>query len=571
MAQMGHWLAGLHNALKDYSPPGVTKKGAPAIHVLDSHAALKELYAQVRKDPARNDFFTVWFRKNYRFLMMQFEALKQSGVENMYKSEPWMVIHGDFTFPNVLFDDHQDRLRVLLDWERSRVHPRFEDFKNLLTVVDPMYGRIYRRSDLEAVIKAYQQNSISPLSENEVRGIIEVLRATFLNEFTFWLLKCQDVLHTGPTVKFVNVERNFRDFVNDFPDNVRTAREVKKLGNRSPLLPDKRDLTRRLPEAIMPLELRGIPYKKMVADELARLDWSRRTDVPEEHWELMARGLEETGDSQAAAKLRWMGRAGLLKGAPLKSCLATTIIKDGREYILVSTYYPAYSTLLETALSLGHEIRALATHGEEFNLTDEQNSEREVVLRQWLELVNRAADSSEAYFFKHDLLQSKFIAKAFKGIQNFDSSQLTIFVIVGCNTFSQVLGSHLSFLKANIEGIYFSVIGNSHIASLEIVNVNGNYGDVIGFLNKYWPHLFILIMLTIPFFVVGKVFTAFNTTKFRLRPGTVANSFNNFRFIRTAVTQLFYSMDTQLDWLNRHGFINEAVQMKIIDLISYIS
>jgi len=149
-------------------------------------------------------------------------------------------------------------------------------------------------------------------------------------------------------------------------------------------LPVKQDPARHLPAPIMPLEMRGIPYKKIVEDALARLDWSTVTDVPQEMWELMARGLEETGDSQAAAKLRWMGRAGLLKGAPLQGFLATTIIKEGQEYILVSTYYPAYRTRLETALSLGHEIRALSTHGPEFNLTDEKNSVREVILRQWL-------------------------------------------------------------------------------------------------------------------------------------------------------------------------------------------
>ena len=149
---------------------------------------------------------------------------------------------------------------------------------------------------------------------------------------------------------------------------------------------EKKDPTRRLPEAFRPVEWRGIydnEIKDIVTREVTSLDWSKVTEVPEELWELMARGLEETGDSQAAAKLRWMGRAGLLKGAPLRSCLATSAIKDGQEVILVSTYYSAYSTALETALSLGHEICALATHGKEFDLTDEENSQREDILRRW--------------------------------------------------------------------------------------------------------------------------------------------------------------------------------------------
>ncbi|MCK4882016.1 MAG: protein kinase family protein, partial [Candidatus Omnitrophica bacterium] len=154
---------------------------------------------------------------------------------------------------------------------------------------------------------------------------------------------------------------------------------------------DTEDLTRRLPEAIMPLELRSIPIQKIVRNELARLDWSNMTEIPEEIWELMAKGLEETADSQAAARLRWMARAGLLRGSPLQGFLATTIVKDDQEYILVSNYYPAYATRLETALSLGHEIRALATHGDEFNLTDEQNSTRESALRKWL-ITHRGQD-----------------------------------------------------------------------------------------------------------------------------------------------------------------------------------
>lgn len=87
---------------------------------------------------------------------------------------------------------------------------------------------------------------------------------------------------------------------------------------------------------------------------------------------LAADFLSKQGNESMAHQVRAMARKGLLRLGPVHGFLAAAINLKDTEYIILSNRYPQYLSTIELAISIIHEIGAIAT----FNETQIENERR---------------------------------------------------------------------------------------------------------------------------------------------------------------------------------------------------
>ena len=76
---------------------------------------------------------------------------------------------------------------------------------------------------------------------------------------------------------------------------------------------------------------------------------------------------------------------------------------------------------------------------------------------------NETALSRKPNFFQNNFFKDRFVSSQLcDGIQNFNSCEFALAVVVCGNTFSQVLRRDGSFAETNVEGIDLRIIGYSH-------------------------------------------------------------------------------------------------------------
>ena len=214
---MGKLLAQMHNLVEGLIPEG-QKTAALVIEILRHRYELEDLRQRLsQKESARLTRGEFLFLSLYDELMRQFDIAKTNLSEEEYQKLPKVVVHGDLTFPNLLFSN-EDEIVAVLDWERSRIQPRVEDFKNPIMVVDPQRGRAYDFSSLVSLIAAYQQNTHHRLTEQELQAIPEVLRVTFLWEFSSrFLLRMKELEEDAAYERVSRLILKLEEFIKDFP------------------------------------------------------------------------------------------------------------------------------------------------------------------------------------------------------------------------------------------------------------------------------------------------------------------------------------------------------------------
>ncbi|RKY40639.1 MAG: hypothetical protein DRP85_08215, partial [Candidatus Makaraimicrobium thalassicum] len=147
--------------------------------------------------------------EEHDILMEEFDILQKRLPDRRYRDLPWTVVHADMGIHNVFFKD--GKITFVIDWNKSRYSPFFEDIKNAVT--HP--GRIYDPLYLITFLQGYQ-NWI-PLSGEERRLLIELIRGTFLGNYYGFYIERLHGLKRG-SVNLGKVEyasANFRQFLKD--------------------------------------------------------------------------------------------------------------------------------------------------------------------------------------------------------------------------------------------------------------------------------------------------------------------------------------------------------------------
>jgi 5'-nucleotidase len=107
-----------------------------------------------------------------------------------------------------------------------------------------------------------------------------------------------------------------------------------------------------------PLPGRPMPTCAEVEAELAQYNLETFEFINEnaESVQLIIQALKDMGKDVQAQELQAMAKDNGVRAGPLKTCLATVAMIDGKKVIILSNAYPSFSTPFEQALSLAHEI-----------------------------------------------------------------------------------------------------------------------------------------------------------------------------------------------------------------------
>ncbi|HLD78645.1 MAG TPA: phosphotransferase, partial [archaeon] len=221
---MGRALAQLHAVLGREFPEG-QRTAPPSTDIL---AAREELEAEAARlsatPPAERSRGDQLLLDTADRLLAHWHLLRDRLPPDAYAALPYWVVHGDLNFTNLLFNE-EGQIVAILDWERSRLHPRIEEFKNALMTVDPARGRTYDLDGLVHLVAAYQQATPTPLTEAELRAIPEILRATFLWEFSARLLLQRETLtEEAASQRVARALEALGRFERDFPGTEESVR-----------------------------------------------------------------------------------------------------------------------------------------------------------------------------------------------------------------------------------------------------------------------------------------------------------------------------------------------------------
>jgi len=153
----------------------------------------------------------------------------------------------------------------------------------------------------------------------------------------------------------------------------------------------------------------------------------------------------------------------------------------------------------------------------------------------------KGLSGAQANFLEGNFLKSVFVSKSLDRVKYFNSCQLTPGVIIGRDSFAEVLRSYGRFFKAYIKSVYRRVICDSHFISSflsKVININGYYNNLIQFFRENRSYLLNFVRFIIPRFIECKIFSAFQPIQFRGGPLRCSDSFNNFFFTGSAEDEL---------------------------------
>lgn len=180
----------------------------------------------------REQLIRILGEEDYEFLTQQLETFYQ-----FYKSDAQIisVIHGDMNSLNVKFNQY-GIITALMDFDFSIIDHRIVEFNNMV-MGQNADDKPYNREKLLAIISAYNRAVDVKLSDEEIVGIIQIIRLRFLEDLKSRILE-DDLLSDSELLnKFIAKIRAFdEDFSNprliaQFIRDVRFHSQIKRAEN----------------------------------------------------------------------------------------------------------------------------------------------------------------------------------------------------------------------------------------------------------------------------------------------------------------------------------------------------
>ncbi len=162
-------------------------------------------------------------------ILPQLDILEKSLSPEIYERLPSQVIHHDYKFGNVRFDDNGD-VATLFDFSNVCWAPRIEEFQGPILYDG---AATYSKEDLLRAVVLYNRHASHPLSDEEIRKIPEIIRGTYLEwvRAWFWNFSPQFDLdkHDEAYERISEEIQAFLRFTKDFPETSGESflREVK--------------------------------------------------------------------------------------------------------------------------------------------------------------------------------------------------------------------------------------------------------------------------------------------------------------------------------------------------------
>ena len=137
--------------------------------------------------------------------------------------------------------------------------------------------------------------------------------------------------------------------------------------------------------------------------------------------------------------------------------------------------------------------------------------------RRWGGLSEERVDSDRLLggeVLEDHLAEELGIADARGGVEDFEAGETSVGVVVRGDALGQVLGARGRVPELDEQGIDLFVVGDSHGATSEEVDVDSDNNDLIGLIHEYGPDLLDQVLLASPSATEGEVGVALEATAF---------------------------------------------------------
>jgi hypothetical protein len=164
------------------------------------------------------------------------------------------------------------------------------------------------------------------------------------------------------------------------------------------------------------------------------------------------------------------------------------------------------------------------------------------------------ADLFEGYFSERG-----FIAEALDTVEDFDTGQLAIGIIIDGDFVTEFFSCYGRILETYIKGIDFGIIGNMHVGSLlKVIDINSNNNDLGLFFNEDRIDLFGFVLLTVPDTGECNVLAALKLAAFSRLPLGGLNTIDNLFDVSPALQKASFSMLTESNRFIRKRAIHNS-------------
>lgn len=211
LAQLGAFIARFHNEIAGFKPMGA-KEEKRLIDVADYQKDIDRLLDNIiaslsHKRLAELSRGEKLFLDNYDLIIRKMLDLKLHLAPSVYENLPKSVINGDINLTNLVYYPEGrtvggQTIRAFFDWDKARIQPRVEDFKNPIMALPQGKGRTYDIESTVAMVLGYQLASKNKLTVAELAAIPEIISGTFL-----WIC-CSNFLLN---MERLNTDDNFYD------------------------------------------------------------------------------------------------------------------------------------------------------------------------------------------------------------------------------------------------------------------------------------------------------------------------------------------------------------------------
>ncbi|MDD5137103.1 MAG: phosphotransferase, partial [Candidatus Omnitrophica bacterium] len=182
--------ARINNALVGFSPEVDRRFKTREAIGAEVKSSITEYAGSLQQIPAKDlDDVQKLILRNFEFFMQQTTIFETNYSQELRASLSTSPIHNDLHLGNLLFNE-EGKAAGVFDFGFAQTDRRVLEFNNMLMGRDTLKAGVpYSRDKLIAAIRAYQEMARKKLNEQEVRGIIEIIRLRFLEDIRTIYLK----------------------------------------------------------------------------------------------------------------------------------------------------------------------------------------------------------------------------------------------------------------------------------------------------------------------------------------------------------------------------------------------
>lgn len=189
LAQLGAFIARFHNEIAGFKPMG-HKEEKRLIDVIDYQQDIDRLLDNItatRRHKRAEELLRgeKLFLDYYGLIRRRMKDLEWYLPAAIYEDLPKSLINGDINLTNIVYYPEGravggETIRAFFDWDKARIQPRVEDFKNPIMALPQGEGRTYDIESTAAMVLGYQLASKDKLTAAELAAIPEIISGTFL-------------------------------------------------------------------------------------------------------------------------------------------------------------------------------------------------------------------------------------------------------------------------------------------------------------------------------------------------------------------------------------------------------